>query len=373
MPQNPLPESNLNIGALARVFDDKSASYKFLWTLALVKEAKDETAEWTPFYRLCRSMLADSLIPISRFKLLFGYRDQMNDKWQRIARINSINTAQTLDGFELSSAHEETVRKVCDELAAKVPHRWLSPFLKEQLAGLHNPTRTESVVRNKITECARDAFNDDSPPPYKLDGKGIVLHPLWRDYFKHNYEIVRGWILWHWTNYLQMQNPTIPNIAEKVAFPEGRGDMNKQRDFWGDAIKRGGFACIYSTAAIDALNFDLDHYVPWSFIGHNHIWNLAPVEPNANRQKSNILPHDDYFADFVGAHYLALKTREQFFPRKHRDMIEEYRSGLHIKENDLCDRQKLRAAYERIIPPLIEIAKANSFRSEWRYNAQEKQ
>ena len=327
--QNPPPDNGLSIDALARVFDDKSASYKYLWTLALIKEAKNETAEWTPFFRLCKLMLADSRIPISRFKLNFGYRDQMDDKWQRIAGITSVKRANALDNFNLETAHKDKLQKICGELSAKVPHRWLSPFLKEQLANFHNPTRTESVIRNKITECARDAFNENAPPPYKLDGKGIILHPRWRAYFRNNHEILHGWILWHWTNYLQLHNPTIPGIAGKIAFPDGRGDMKEQRVFWGDVIHRGNVVCIYSGASVDALNFDLDHYVPWSFIGHNHIWNLAPVAPNANRQKSDnlrtiiifrgLLPilttREQFFGGLLPHIIAALTTREQFFAR----------------------------------------------------------
>lgn len=35
---------------------------------------------------------------------------------------------------------------------------------------------------------------------------------------------------------------------------------------------------------------DLDHFLPWSFVAHNQLWNLIPVEKNINRSKNDRLP-----------------------------------------------------------------------------------
>lgn len=371
-PRLPPPDDRLNIDALAKVFGDRAGSYKFLWAFAIIKEAQEQTGKWTPFSRLCKSMLLDSRVPINRFKLHFGLKDQMADKWRRISGFAPVKTARALD--DLESEKPEVLQKIYRELCEKVPHRWLSPFFKEELARLRNPTNTESVPRNKIIQCARDSFDGASPPPYKLDGKGIVLHPLWRAYFKRNAEIARGWALWHWINYLQRHNPTIPGIVEKIAFPDGRGELTQQQNFWRDAIKHGGnIDCVYSETPVNARAFHLDHYIPWSFIGHDHIWNLAPVMPRANSQKGDKLPHSRYFKGFVAAHHRALMAWHHHFPRKHADIIDSYRAGLHIEQSGMLNESQLRAAYKRVVLPFMEIAKANSFQGDWRYNPRHQQ
>ena len=42
---------------------------------------------------------------------------------------------------------------------------------------------------------AEESFYTQNPPPYKLTDKTIILHPLWRDYFKRNMKIVWCWAL----------------------------------------------------------------------------------------------------------------------------------------------------------------------------------
>ncbi len=47
-------------------------------------------------------------------------------------------------------------------------------------------------------------------------------------------------------------------------------------------------------------NYEIDHFVPWSFITNDEMWNLMPVNSSLNSSKRDKLPDwERYFARFA--------------------------------------------------------------------------
>lgn len=354
---------NEAIARLSRVFDDTATSYKFLWTFAILNEIKTSNGKDVviPVERLARMMLRESEVPINRFKLRFGFSDRVATRLKEMERMISLDDGAMRDGFDF-----RRVERIYREMVKKVPHRWLTPFFDEPI---HNPTRAENVKRKAITQFAKKAYDTEQPPPYKLDGGAVVLHPLWLEYFRRNMEIVRGWALWHWADYLQANNPNIPAIATKIGFPESRAQWRHEKRFWQEIMKnaRGKILCLYSGNLLNTQSFHLDHYVPWSFIGHNRPWNIAPVTATANTQKGDKLPHSDYFPKFVALHNQAIQIWKQHTPNRFEMVTEAYRVDLQLTSEQLTDEESLAQALERTILPILETAKNNYFESDWLY------
>jgi len=360
---------NEAIAKLSRVFDDTAASYKFLWTFAILKEIETSDENDIQIERLTRTMLRESIFPISRFKLNFGYHDRVEARLKELASMISLDDGTVRDDFDFRKGGSDLthrVKRIYKEMQNHVPHRWLRPFLD---GTIDNPKSVESIAREAIMRFAKKAYDSAQPPPYKLEGGSIVLHPLWRDYFQRNMCIVRGWTLWHWTNYLQAKNPNIPAIATKIGFPESREQWHGERDFWQAIIENAPskIHCLYSGDLLSAQNFHLDHYIPWSFVGHNRPWNIAPVTEKANEQKGDRLPHGDYFPKFVALHNQAIEIWKKHAPNRFNTVTEAYRVDLQLTSNQLGDGKSLVVALKRTIPPILETAKNNSFESDWRY------
>ena len=56
---------------------------------------------------------------------------------------------------------------------------------------------------------------------------------------------------------------------------------------------------IFERVDLDKDSISLDHYLPWSFVAHDQLWNLIPTTPSVNSSKSNNIPAENYFSDFV--------------------------------------------------------------------------
>lgn len=368
--------SRLNIAALGAAFDGAVASYKFLWTLALIRaiENRREGGDGRIALRqLVINMLRSAAQPANIFKLSFGAHDRMVGHLARMEKAAAENEPPLENFDEANSAKERALAAVCADLSKYVPQRWLSSFFKGELRGAGGATRNQRRIYEKIRRLADERFDGDNPPPYRWDGDGcILIHPRWLDYFAANAAIIKGWALWHWAGFLQARNPNIPGIIAKIARPESRFALDKQREFWGAIIgEMGGVACIYSGAALSAADFALDHYVPWSFVGHNQPWNLIPTSAEANSSKGDRLPSERlYFGKFVDLQHQALDIRRRRFASRWDKLIEAYTADLRLTVEELTDKTALTSAYRAQIRPLIALARANRFTPDWVYSRQ---
>lgn len=96
--------------------------------------------------------------------------------------------------------------------------------------------------------------------------------------------------------FLQSKNPNVPNISGKLLRPEERESLTRQKKFWNKVIEIGGpIRCIYKDTPLGRNEYDLDHFIPWSFVSHNQNWNLIPADSSFNSSKSNLIPDLYYY------------------------------------------------------------------------------
>jgi hypothetical protein len=80
---------------------------------------------------------------------------------------------------------------------------------------------------------------------------------------------------------------------------ESARKLGNARELWKCAANTGAVSIrdIYTGKSIETTRFDLDHFVPWSYVANDELWNLIPMERRLNSSKSNKLPEwDKYFS-----------------------------------------------------------------------------
>ena len=284
-----IPQSaELSTSAMNRVFGNTTATYKFYWLLSLldlyVKGNKDR------MYALdvAARMVAYAWYPIEYFKLSFGKADSMATIIPEVASMTGITVDDKLE--DKSDAIMEAVvkdKRVKDKvkiLLNKVPFRFQSPWI-DTSNDTEMKLRSQSLENNCL---------------YSLTGSGenlmVTINPKWELYLKTNYEILRDFAFWNLSLFLQSKNPNVPNIAGKLIRPESREALTKQKKFWNKVIEIGGpLYCIYTGKGLYVNDFDLDHFIPWSFVSHNQNWNLIPADGSFNSSKSDRIPDLDYY------------------------------------------------------------------------------
>lgn len=377
----PPGSDSVNVAVLARLFANTTNSYKYLLTLALLDALErryGDTQELLriPLRELGIGMLVNAWFPHTYFRLSFGPLDQVARMLDRFAP-EAARTKFSFDrpGRERLRAHLDAD---LDEATLKgllrfVVQRLLRGFFEEELRGT-----VDAKVDATLTSLAREGFTDRRPL-YRVDpDRHLTLHPDWTAYLRHNLAIVRGWASWEWARYMQRRNPHVPAVSEKLFPPQQRASLAEQTRFWTHAAQHQPIHCLYTGRLLTPTTSALDHYLPWSFLAHDRLWNLLPVDPSANSSKSDSLPADHHLPGLVRLSASALlHTRPHYKPADWCRLTEGHVQELHVPAEliwaDTLDSQLLTSAllegYSRTVPTLTRLAEQLGFPSAWSWKA----
>ncbi|WP_231936532.1 hypothetical protein [Fischerella sp. NIES-3754] len=110
--------------------------------------------------------------------------------------------------------------------------------------------------------------------------------------------------------------------------------------------------------------------MPWSFVAHNQSWNIIPTTQSVNSSKSDNLPSEEYFHDFVELQHCGLTVGYANISRNEwLKYTESFVFDLKVGQaEDLLCLSVLRKAYEITTLPLISLATVQGFSPNWVYN-----
>ena len=344
-----IPQSDfLSTKNLSRVFNNTTATYKFYWFQSLLQMHNEEGIYRMNVWDLVIRMVANAWFPIHYFHLSFGSMDSLH-------RI--VTELQWMTDLPMDAKKEEVVecltvslddKKVKDQLATlirNVPYRFLSPWI--------NYTSDADVIARSHAYENGCLYSIQKTK----DEFYITINPVWNKYLQDYYGILTDFINWNLTLFLQQRNPNIPNIPNKLTRPMERTSLSKQRRFWDDVIRIGGHVhCIYTGQEIHIGDYAVDHFLPWSFVAHDQLWNLIPADNSINSSKSDKLPPlDRFLKKLAEEHREAIKV--YLGAGKKESALEDFAS-LGYTPRDLLqlNRERFLAAYQQTFTPLFQIA-----------------
>lgn len=374
------PQSeDLDVSVLPRLFSDTTTSYKFLFFISLLdilKRRQFDVLSPISFQEIIVEMLANAWYPHTYFKLSFGSQDKLAQKLDSLV----LDISEPILKFTDSDKKllrkviaSQNLKDVISHLKKYVPFRLIIPFLEQELEGVNRGRGNElDIAMPAIAEKHFEA----KKPLYRFDSnkysecQSIIVHPNWASYIEEHYAIVRGWASWEWLNYMQQRNPSIPAIVNKIFMPQQRGSLSNQTKYWKLVLQHKTINCIYSGQPLSLDKLALDHYLPWSFVAHDKIWNLIPVIPEINSSKSNNLPATNYFKKFVSVQHLGLTiSHENLGEKAWSNYVEPFINDLRISMEDLLSLDRLENAYSSTVQPLIILAEKQGFSSNWLYKS----
>ena len=305
------------------------------------------------FWEIIAGMVAESWYPIHYFKLSFGKSDSLYD--QSLALQQELNITIDADKERIKSVlldniGNSRVKSLLRVFTLNVPYRFLSPWIDYT---------TDNEVKARSQRFENNCL-------YALNGETVELNPVWSDYLMEHYGILRDFAFWNLAFFLQKRNPNVPDVPSKLIKPIQRDSLTKQRQYWNTYIEAvGSMNCIYTGKQIFAKQYDLDHFVPWSFVSHNLLWNLIPADSSINSSKSNNLPPlEKYLEPFATIQQNAIKTL--YIKNPNNTLLEDYL----IVYDSVSDLVKLSESdfynvFRRTFSPMVQIAENMGFKY-WR-------
>lgn len=363
---NTLPISEkVDSRTFSRLLDDERvvASYKMYWLLGILEEVSLGNTE-IEFHRIIARMIVGAWYPILQYKLSFGMFDNLKRPINYVAVKYGFkpncNEGELLES--LCNSEDKELKKMMKDLTANVPYRLLSPFFLIELRG-----KKDSIKEKLITELS---LRSDSCLYKIIKGNKdkIVLNEGWADYFNENYRVIKAWIYYKLVCFLQKRNPNVPAIAFKLEAPKSR-DLTTARKLWKEIISAKDVKDIYTGEDFTNENYgrlgvlSIDHFVPWSFVLHDEMWNLVPTFKSINSSKNDkLLNYSRYIDKFCDVQYKAVT----YLSEKGRERnLEGYIDVMKIESFHEYIKYKPKEAFcEKLkgcISPLYQIAENQGF------------
>ena len=346
---NNIPQSDtLTTVRLGKIFTKTVATYKYFWFISILQiHAKTGNLRIDVWDSVVR-MVANAWYPIHYFRLSFGKSDSLFDiviDLQKITNLTVDSDIETIIRELKDNIRNSEIKSRLKILTLNVPFRFLRPWIDTS-------DDKDVVRRSKLFEngCLYSILKDNS-------SFCIEINSNWDAYIHNHYNILIDFTYWNLTQFLQARNPNVPAISNKLIKPIKRDSLANQHRYWDMIIEIGGpIRCIYTGKNLYSSDYELDHFLPWSFVSHNLNWNLIPSNGSINSSKSNKLPDLSlYLCKLADIQHKSLSLCLN--ANKEPKILEDYLSlGYTPRELvDMNDNQ-FRELYERTFNPMNQIA-----------------
>lgn len=298
------------------MLDDPTECYKFYWFDAILTLVEAGETVFS-FSDLFDEMIADAWFSVAEHHLHLGPKsidgEVKNSIERAVLALNSSGDDLSFDNrvqiLKYIKDNSELVKDAKNQLTKNVPYRLLSAFMTE-IGGNDRLWDQKTKLMEYIVR-----LNETKLLPYTIeDGRGlnkkVVIDNTWKNFFFENMIVLRGWVREHKVEYLQKRNPNVPGIVYKLDSEKTRvRKLSYVRGLWSKLLSVHQMKDIYSGRILTNDDYEVDHFVPSSYIAHDEIWNLLPMDSSLNSQKSNKLPEwNKYFPQFADGQYFMYHT-----------------------------------------------------------------
>lgn len=303
--------NTLYIEGFSQMMKDPSYCYKFYWLEAIVILISEGVHE-TTFDAIIDEMICNAWYSVREYHIHLSAMQAngtVADGLERaIIKLSELeNLSSGASKIELKNAikrHQSELKDAKSQLTNMVPYRALAGFFNKVDEGVD----WGSVRR--MTEYIRHINKDIVLLPYTLGessklNKEIYFQHDWFTMIQDNTVSILGWIQYEKMKWLQSINPEVPGLVYKLdATEENTPKLKNVHKLW-----EGILACIeirdvFTGEFIESNNYDLDHFIPRSFMMNDEVWDLMPMNSSLNSSKSNKLPYwEPYFIRFASNQY----------------------------------------------------------------------
>lgn len=299
--------NTLDIEGFSKMMNSPSYCYKFYWLEAIVQLISANKTE-AAYDEIINKMISNAWYPVLEYHIhlsgIYG-KDIIKDNLERaVLRLQELSQlANNASDIEIiNKLHEfsedKELRFYKKELTKNVPYKALSGFANRgsEKINLDSSAGRLRAYYNKLSQSEillPYTFNDD-----KGLKRVITFNDGWIQMIRDNTVNILGWIQLEKVKWLQNNNPEVPGLVYKLApADEKMRKLTNARKLWDAVLEVKPIVDVFKNEPIDAEKYDLDHFIPWSFVMNDELWNLMPMDSSWNSKKNNKLPKWDLFFD----------------------------------------------------------------------------
>lgn len=329
--------NTLDIPSFALMLKDPSYCYKFYWLEAIVQLIAEGVTQ-TTFNDIIDEMICNAWYSVREFHIHLsglGQAGDVRDGLERaILKLSDLSDlAAGASKVEIKNEikrFDKELYQAKEQLTHMVPYRALAGFFSNSSA---STVSWESIRR--MTAYIQDFDRNIKPLPYTIGTSSklqreVYFHPDWIRMIQDNTVSILGWIQFEKVRWLQNNNPEVPGLVYKLAPMDERvRKLGKVRKLWEGVLELTEVRDVFTQQPMQPRQYDIDHFIPWSFVMNDELWNLMPMDSSLNSSKSNRLPQwDPFFNRFSENQYLLYELIQEK-PGIHKLYEGCWRDNLH--------------------------------------------
>lgn len=308
---DPLYENRLDMHSFACMLDSTTQSYKFYWLEAILTllVQKDEMS----FEEIIYEMFWEAWYTVTQYHLHLGpviegkSENCIEHALHVIEQDPDVRLPMTKEQFfRLADHNNIRIEQDIEGLIKNVPYRLLSSFMSDIGGGDRIWDQKKRLI------AYLELLNEKVYLPYTiLDGRGaakrIHINEAWKHVLLDNYSVIKSWIQMKKVRFLQDRNPGVPGVIYKLEDEENKQrKLERVRQLWlsYEAVSGRQIQDMYSKDPLQDKQLSIDHFIPWSYVANDELWNLVPMDKSRNASKGNRLPEwNHFFPDLMRTQY----------------------------------------------------------------------
>ena len=340
----PKYHNKLNIEGFSKMMKDPSFCYKFYWLEAIVQLISEGKTE-TTFDEIIDEMIANAWYSVREFHIhLSGIPmdGQIKDGLERaVLQLTELSdlpaNASIVQIKNAIQKYNKELKEVKEQLTHMVPYRALAGFFTLSGEKINwNSTKWLVAYIQKFNKTVVSL-------PYLLGTssklkKEVYFQQGWIKMIQDHTVNILGWIQYEKVKWLQNNNPEVPGLVYKLTpMDEKIRKLKHVRNLWQDIMEFQEIRDVFTRQPVKKKKYDIDHFIPWSFVMNDELWNLMPMDSSLNSSKSNRLPKwNPFFKNFAENQYLMYQmVYENFeiydrFKRCYKDNLHSIWAGQEL-------------------------------------------
>lgn len=349
---------------IIKVFQSTQNSYKYYWWYSILHLIKENKRKILKLEEIAIQMIVFSWYPINYYKLSLGKQDQLSihisDLKNCFDELKDDIKEDELILFLKRNKENIIVKDILSKLYRYVPFRFIRPWFNETI-GIK-----DGFVHQQILSLQSSKIH---LTPYSIDitNNEINLNPDWLDWIYSNIKIMESFTLFELFKYVEKNNPYVTNISLKLFKPQIR-KLSESTKLWKNfiEIKGNSINSVFENKPLLSIEkLAIDHYLPWSLVTHDKLWNLHPIEQKANSSKSNKIADTKYLRVFTNLQFNFIHHVSSI-NSKH---LEDYFTLFSTSKSELLNlsNQKFIELLTTKISIETELAKNMGYFTNWSY------
>jgi len=287
---------------------DPSYCYKFYWLEAIVQLISENRTEAT-YDEIINEMIANAWYSVLEFHIhlsgIWGDGSIKDNLERAVLKLKNLSDLPAnASKIEIKNAITEYDRELHAEkqaLTNNVPYKALSGFANKTGERINLNSNAGSMM-----EYYNNLSNSDILLPYTFGTdnglkRKLTFSDAWVQMIRDNTVSILGWIQCEKVKWLQNNNPEVPGLIYKLdRLDEKMRKLSHVRKLWDGILDIRDIRDVFTDESIVRSQYDVDHFIPWSFVMNDELWNLMPMDSSLNSAKNNRLPDwDDFFIRFA--------------------------------------------------------------------------